>query len=81
MKPEHYAQATQLEAQHRTLQQELKAWQGQNEPPQLLGEAFAQTGRPGTAGVPAAAWNTFRHSCIAHVQAAIAANRKTFEAL
>ena len=76
MKPEHYAQATQLETQHRVLQQELKAWQGQHEPSHLLGEA-----RSGSAGVPAAAWNTVRRDCITHVQAAIAANRKTFEAL
>lgn len=78
MTPENHQRAATLEIQHRGLQDELRRIKLLHEPPQMLVD------RPQSlpsAGIPQEAWLVFRAKWVAHVEAAVKANRKAFEAL
>lgn len=78
MSPEKHTQAQQLEQKHRMLYVELRAWQAQHQAPlELLPGLMPNQRTP----VPIDLWLSLKNGMVQKLEAAIAQNRKDFEAL
>lgn len=74
MTPDSHRQATQLEEQHRKMQRQLKDWKAVTHKDLIVGQECV-------VDLPDGPFQTFRSACVAHIEAAIKANRTQFEAL
>lgn len=78
MTPAQFKSAATLVRDYQRLCDQLEHWKHLEKPPQMVPDSWMLGGEQ---SIPPGAWSAFRAACMKHVEDALAANLKAFEAL